>query len=150
MGHPSQHPQHAAEQGHRDANPVLRCEVLVFADPVAVVADVVVGQHDALGESGGARGVLHVHHVVGTEVCLARPVGRIVHHGAHRQDLGDGAHAPVLLGAQESDAFEMRIGWAAQAIARLGFELRHAFVEGLNVIDVAEAVDQEIPIGIAA
>ena len=97
VGDGRQNPQHAAEaveERHRDADPVFVREVLVLADPVAVGADIVMGQHDALGKPGGARGVLHVDHVVGVEAFLAGPVGTLIDHDVEGHDFGDGITCP--------------------------------------------------------
>ena len=87
VGHGGGHGQHhaeAVEHGHLDHHAVGGGQVHAVADHLAVVDDVVVGQHHALGEAGGAGGVLHVAHVVH------------VHGGGHAADLLDGGAGGVL------------------------------------------------------
>ncbi len=144
--HRSQDPQHAAEavkERHGQADPVFRTEVLVGADPIAVVADVEVRQHDALGEPRGARGVLHVDDVVRVEGGLAGPVIAVAGHGAHGQDLRDGIHPAVLFQAQEKDPLQVRKTGARQAPPFLGPQLGDELIYGLQVIDVLVAVDEK-------
>ena len=144
--HRREHPQHAAEaveQRHRQAEPVLGPEVLVGADPVAVVADVEMGQHDPLGKPRGARGVLHVDDVVRVEGGLASPVILFAGHGAHGQDFRDGVHPAVLFQTQEKDPLQVRESAARQAPPLLGPQLGHELVDGLQVIDVLVAVDEK-------
>ncbi len=64
------HHAEAVVEGHRDAHPVVRGVAAEPADEVAVVQDVVVAQRRALGEAGGARGVLDVDRVVRAELGL--------------------------------------------------------------------------------
>jgi hypothetical protein len=54
----------AVVQRHRDADPVRLGVAAALADEEAVVEDVVVRQGGALGEAGGAGGVLDVDRVV--------------------------------------------------------------------------------------
>ena len=55
------------KSGHRQADSLRRGELLPLPDVEAVVQDVVVGEHHALGEPGGPRGVLHVDHFVAAQ-----------------------------------------------------------------------------------
>ncbi len=59
-GHDTQDAAEAVKEGDRDAEAVFFGEFHAFADVEAVVDDVVVGEHDPFGETGGAGGVLHV------------------------------------------------------------------------------------------
>src|SRR5690606_4796201 len=54
------HHAEAVVEGHRDADPVLLAVGDQLPHEVTVVEDVVVGEGGALGEAGGARGVLDV------------------------------------------------------------------------------------------
>ena len=49
----------------------------MVADVLAVVDHIVVGEHDPLGEAGGAGGVLHVGHVV--DIDPGRPAADLLH-----------------------------------------------------------------------
>ena len=58
----------AVEHGHMDHETVCGGQAHAVADALAVVHDVAVREHDALGESCGAGGVLHVADVVGANI----------------------------------------------------------------------------------
>ncbi len=62
--HGPDHATVAMKQRHRQADPVLFRIVESMGQELPVVHNVVVGQHDALGQAGGAAGVLDVGHVV--------------------------------------------------------------------------------------
>ena len=67
VGHGGGHSQHhaeAVEHGHLNHHPVGGGQIHAVADGLAVVDHVVVGEHNALGEAGGAGGVLHIADVV--------------------------------------------------------------------------------------
>ena len=81
VGHGGGHGQHhaeAMEHGHLDHHAVGGGQLHVVADVLTVVDHVVVGQHDALGEARGTRGVLHIADVV------------LVNGGGHAPDLLNG------------------------------------------------------------
>ena len=60
----------AVIQRHGDADAIVLAVLQRAADEVAVVQDVVVGQGRALGEAGGAAGVLNVDGIVGIQRLL--------------------------------------------------------------------------------
>ena len=67
VGHGGGHRQHhaeAMEHGHLDHHAVGSGQIHAVADILTVVDDIIMGQHDALGEAGGTRGVLHIAHIV--------------------------------------------------------------------------------------
>ena len=70
------HHAEAVVERHRDADPVLLGVAADLADEVAVVEDVAVAQRGALGVARGARGVLDVDRVLGTQRRLASRRGR--------------------------------------------------------------------------
>ena len=68
MGHGGGHGEghaEAVEHGNLHHHAVGGGQTHAVADALAVVDHVVVGEHNALGEAGGAAGVLHVAHVMG-------------------------------------------------------------------------------------
>ena len=67
----AEHAAEAMKQRHAQAESIRRRVAEPLADPVAVVDDVAAREHDALGEAGRARRVLHVDHVVYADGCLA-------------------------------------------------------------------------------
>ncbi|TPW09004.1 MAG: hypothetical protein FD127_4282 [Acidimicrobiaceae bacterium] len=64
-GEHTEHAPETVEERHRQAHAVLGGELLALADVEAVVEDVRAREHNALGEAGRARRVLHVDDVVG-------------------------------------------------------------------------------------
>jgi hypothetical protein len=84
--------------GDRDAEAVLRREAHPLADEVAVVEDRVVREGRALGEAGGAGGVLDVDRVVELLLALPRRQFLLAHLRRQRHDLlpGEGAGHPLL------------------------------------------------------
>ncbi len=67
VGHGGRHGQHhaeAVEHGHLDHHPVCSGQIHAVANGLAVVHHVVVGEHNAFGETGSAGGVLHVADVM--------------------------------------------------------------------------------------
>ena len=73
------HHAEAVVQRYRHAHPVVLGVPAPLADEVAVVEDVAVRQRGALGEAGGAAGVLDVDRIVGRE--RRRPVAQCLHRG---------------------------------------------------------------------
>ena len=96
-GHDAQHAAEAVEERHRQAHTVLGAEFLALADVEAVVQDVAVREHDALGEARSAARVLHHDYIVVVELALGpfqRAVGLVL---AEQQKLGHAVEAAVLL-----------------------------------------------------
>ena len=68
MGHHGGHGKHhskAVEHGHQDHHTIRSGQIHAIADGFTVVHDIAVCQHNALGETGGTGGVLHVAHIIG-------------------------------------------------------------------------------------
>ena len=65
------HHAEAVVEGNGDAEAVAGLEPLDAGDAIGVVEDVVMGESCALGEAGGARGILNVDGVVELERALA-------------------------------------------------------------------------------
>ena len=63
VGHGQNHAE-AVEHGHLNHHPVSCRHIHPVTDDLAVVHNISVGQHDTLGETGGAGGVLHIAHIV--------------------------------------------------------------------------------------
>ena len=76
-GHSRQHQAEAVEEGDHHAEPVLFGELHAVADALAVVEDVVVGEHHPLGEAGGAGGVLHIDDLVAVQPLPDLPEGLV-------------------------------------------------------------------------
>ena len=137
----AQHDAEAVEVRHRQADAIGRGELLPLADVVAVVEDVAAREHDALGEAGGPRGVLHVDHVVAVVALLGLGVGGLVVVLAEKQQLGHRVHAAVLLGAHVDEALELGELRRVEMPALLGHRLGDQLADDLDVVDVAERVD---------
>ena len=133
----------AVEQGHGQAYPVARGKFLMVADPVAVVDDVHVRQHHALGETRRPGRVLHVHHVIRRNgrlaafVCLIRDIP-----GAGK-DFRQGVHAPVPVRAKEKHALQVREILDLKHPAPLPAQFWEHLICGSDEIVVANAVDDE-------
>ncbi len=56
---------------HRDHQPIIGSQPQAFANHVTVVENVVMTEGRALGETGGARGVLNVHGLIEIQAVLA-------------------------------------------------------------------------------
>ena len=141
-GHDAEGDAETMEEGHLEAELVGGGEALAVADAPAVVEDVVVGEHDALGEAGGAGRVLHVDDVVAGEggLCILEDgVGLVV---ADEHEFGGGIHAAVFFLADVADEFELGIRLGAEVAAGELLEFGDELVDGLDVVDVAEAVDE--------
>ena len=115
----------------------------MVADPVAVVDDVDVREHHALGESGGSRGVLHVHHVVGRNGFLAELVGVLGDFQRQRENFGQGVHAAVLFRAEEEHAPQVGQFLDLEHAALLAAQLGEHLVGGRHEVMVAHAFDDE-------
>ncbi len=74
----------------RDADLVVRPELLRLADEEAVVEDVVVGERRPLGRAGGAAGELDVDRLVELEPAGELDQARALGGGAQGRDLGEG------------------------------------------------------------
>ena len=120
----------AVVQRHRDTDPVGLGVAAALADEVAVVEDVVVRQGGALGEPGGAGGVLDVDGVVELEqgLALAQPLDR--HPASPRAQLVP-AHRPG------------RDVAAQHHPPRKGGEVAGHLVEHVQVVGLAEAGGQD-------
>ncbi len=141
--HDGQHAAEAVEQGHREAYAVLGPEVLVDPHPITVVPDVVMREHDPLGEARGPGGVLHHDHVMGGQRGLPRHVVLLGGLGGHGHDLVHGVHPAVLLRAEEDDPLQVREPLGAEPVARLDLQLGHQLVEDADIVGVAVTIDDE-------
>ena len=139
--HRGQHHAEAVEQGDADAELVFLRELHVLARQEAVVGDVVVGQHDALGEARGAAGVLHVHHVVARHLRLQLFQPRGVHVVAQQEQLVGGVHAAVFLLAHVDHVAHLGEAFAPQVPALAGAQFGQHRVGHLDEVAVLLAVD---------
>ena len=146
-----QHAQHAAEavkQRYGQTDPVFCGKMLVFTDKEAVVADIVMGQHDPLGKPGGPRGILHVDDIVRRERSLPLPVFLLRYHDAERLDFCERIHASVFLHAEKTDTPEVGEAAAYQPPALHGLQFRNKFIDGVDVVGVLVAVDEKKVLGL--
>jgi hypothetical protein len=140
--HDPEHQAEAMEQRHGQTEPIGLGEFLPLADVEAVVQDVVVGEHHALGEARGARGVLHVDDLVAGEA--RRGPGQLLVAGvaAEQEQLLGVVHPPVFLRPDEDDALEPGEASALEPAALAGLQLGYQLVDDGHIVDVAEAVDE--------
>ena len=152
MGHGGRHGQdhaEAMEHGDLDHHTVGGGKAHAVADTLAVVDDVVMGEHDALGETGGSGGVLHIADIVGLDVCDhgaegfqrdgIRPAHGLVKGEAAGLGEIDSDHIP-----EEGEALAMQ-GFAGLA----GRDFRAELVDDLAVIAVQGLFDHDEGMGIA-
>ena len=142
-GHDPEHAAEAVEQRHGQAYPVARGKFLMVADPIAVVDDVHVRQHHALGEARRPGRVLHVHHVIGRNGRLAAFVFLIRDISGEGKEFRQGIHAPVLVRTKEKHALQVRQPLDFEHPAPLAAQFGEHLIRGSNKIVVAHAVDDE-------
>ncbi|OPZ60805.1 MAG: hypothetical protein BWY87_00247 [Deltaproteobacteria bacterium ADurb.Bin510] len=134
----------AVEERHLDQQPVGRAHAHDLTHHGGVADDVQVGQHDALGKAGGARGVLHVHDVVKAELGLALEQVFAADATGQLEHLGILEHAGGLCAAADvNHVFEPgqlgRFELARIALVQLGHDLAHHVV----IAGVAPALAQK-------
>ncbi len=127
-------------------------EVHAVADALAVVDDIVVGQHDAFGETGRARSVLHVDDFIFAEgsADFGDPLGR--DRLAHFDQLLPGEATMLVTGEIDHVAQHRQAAAVQVAGLELGFgQLRADFVHDRHIIGVLEAIhhDQDLGVGLA-
>ena len=148
--HDAQHDAEAVEQGHGQAHAVLFGELHALSDAVAVVGDVVVGEHDAFGKSRRAGGVLHIHHLVAIEFPAAG-VELLVGAGLpEQQQFGGVVHTPMFLLPDVDDVAQIGEACAVQVAALRGAQLGHHGVGHIHVIAFGGAVGdaERVQVGI--
>ena len=151
VGHGSRHGEdhaEAVEHGHLDHHAVRRGQVHAVADGLAVVDDVVVGQHDAFREPGGTGGVLHVADVVDVDG------------GLHAMDLFEGSLVRIGQGlfegqgaghaeADGNDVSQEGQPFCVKGLARLVvFQFGTEFIHDLHIVGVPVAVDHDEGMGV--
>ena len=140
-GHDPQHAAEAVEERHRQAHTVFGTELLSLADVEAVVQNVAMGEHDALGEARGAARVLHHDHVVVVELALGPFQGAVRLVLAEQQKFRHAVEAAVLLGPHVDEVLEegvlLGMEEAALHVQRLG----HQIADDLQVVHIAVGID---------
>ncbi|MDT4850152.1 hypothetical protein FQZ97_842930 [compost metagenome] len=123
----------------------MLAEAEAFADHVAVVEDVVVAERGALGEAGGAGGVLDVDRVVELQLGLARRHRLRRDRLAAPLQLGPGQEARRRRRAQADHPAQLRQAFAGQRARRRGGQLRQQFEEHGVVVGGLEGVGADHP-----
>ena len=151
VGHHGRHGKHhaeAVEHGHLDHHTVRRGQIHTVADGLAVVHDVPMGQHNALGESGSTGGVLHIAYVVRLHqrstaaYLLAGNHGGAGEHLLPRQTAGHGeAHGDHV--AQKGQILRIQRLAGGQ-----GGELRAELLYDFFIIDVLAVLDHHQSVGV--
>ena len=149
--HHAQHAAEAVEQGHHDQQPVLVGQLHAVAQELAVVGDVVMGEHHALGEARGAAGVLHVDRLVGIQARDALLHHAFGHGGGQLVEVVKAAHAhgASLAVADEEHALEEGKLLAGDVLRRLGVEGGHETGDMADVVVVFDAGGHHEHLGIA-
>ena len=138
--HRGEHHAEAMEQGHADAELVVLGKAHVLAREVTVVGDTVVGQHNALGEARGTRGVLHVAHVVTADVLLHLVEHTVFYVLTKKQQFGGIVHAAVFLHTDIDHILQVGELLAVQVAALAGLQLRQHGVGHVDVVTIPCAV----------
>ena len=150
MGHGCSHRQYhaeAVEHGHLNHHPVCGGQIHAVADGLAIVDHVVVGEHNSLGEAGGAGGILHIAHVVlvdGAAPCLNLAVGNLFR---QRHCLIPGV-AARLLGVGGDDILEEGELLGFQLARRTGCQLRTKLLHDAHIVRILIAIDHDQSVGI--
>ena len=151
VGHGGGHRQHhtkAVEHRHLDHHAVRRGETHAVADGFAVVDDIVMGEHNPFGETGGSGGILHIADIVSLD-----GGGAAVHffrgnHVGPFHDLIKGETAG-LFEADGNDIAEEGQLFAVEGFAGNGvLEFRAEFVDDLGVIGIQCRFDHHQRVGI--
>ncbi|MCY1423265.1 hypothetical protein D9M71_389730 [compost metagenome] len=104
----------AVIQRHRDHHAVQLAQAQAFPDHVAIVEDVVMAEGRALGEAGGAGGVLDIHRLIELQALLAGlVVGQSGLPGQCRQPV-PGQKAHRRRGIQADQPAQLRQPFAVQ------------------------------------
>ncbi len=142
-GHDPEHAAEAVEKRDGQADTVQLGKFLMKADPVAVVDDIDVGEHHALGKARGPGRILHVHHVIGRNGSLAPLISLVAHVSGQAEDLGQGIHAPVFFGPQKEDPLEVGQGFHLQHTAFLAAQLGDDLIGGGDEVVIPHPFNNE-------
>ncbi|MCY1536119.1 hypothetical protein D9M68_715620 [compost metagenome] len=148
MGHAAEVAHHHAEavvQRHRDHQAVLLGQPHALSDHVAVVEDVVVTEGGALGEAGGAGGVLDVDGVVELQAGLALGQRFDAHLSRLALQGGPGQESGRRIGRQADHAAQLRQALAVQAARFGGRQFRDQAKEHGVVVGGLEGVGADHP-----
>ena len=149
-GHGEDHAE-TVEHGNLDHHAVRGGKAHPVADTFAVIDDVVMGQHDALGEAGGAGSILHIAHIIRFHAFRHR-CQRLIGNGisaAHRLLKGE---ASALGETDGNDIPEEGQPLAVQRFAGLRYRnLRAELIDNCAVIAVQRTFnhDQRMRIALA-
>ena len=128
------------EQGHTDAELVILGEAHVFTCEVTIVGDTIVGQHDALGEARGTRGVLHVAHVVAADILLHLVERLVLDVLTQEQQFGGVVHTAVFLHTDVDHILQVGELLAVQVAALAGLQLGQHGVGHVDVVTIPCAI----------
>ena len=144
VGHGGRHGKdhaEAVEHGHLDHHPVFRGQIHAVPDALAVVDDIVMGQHDALGETCRSGSILHVADVIDID------------RGRHPADFLHGRAGRVLQrllpgqGSVHAEADRNHIAQEGQTPAMqrgtgfISLDLRAEFIHNLPVVRIAVSLN---------
>ena len=151
MRHRRRHSQHhpkAVEHGDLDHHSVRRREIHTVTDTFPVIHDIIMSQHDSLGEPCGSRSILHVADVVHIHSCC------------HTVNLLQRSPAGVFQrffpskGARHAEAYrddvaKERKSPGVKRLARLiPCQFRAEFTDDLFIIRIPVAFDHHQSVGI--
>ena len=138
--HHRKHKSEAVEKRNGDAKFVVFCKFHTVADGFAVVQDIVVREHYALRKACRARGILHIHDVVGVQrffVFLVNFDGKIA---AQNFKVFKIEHTFGRFFPCKNDAFQKR-QMLRLYFAGSRFQFGQKLVHGCDVVVVFESAD---------
>src|SRR5262252_4875296 len=131
------HTTEAVKEWNRHAQLVSGSQRESLSEPIAIVDDVAMSQHDALGKSGRARRILHVDYIVTRQGRAARLEFSIRHRLRFVQQRIVTDHSAGMLIADVDHPSEKpqlrRLEHALLRAAQFG----NNFVNRLDIVDVA-------------
>ena len=138
------------EQRHTDTELVILREAHILAREVAVVRNAVVRQHNALGESRGATGVLHVADIVARHLALHLIQRLVLNVLSQQQQLSGIIHTTIFLHTDVDNALQIREALAVQMTALAGLQFGQHRICHVDIITVPCSVcnTQNLHIGV--
>ena len=132
--HGRQHHAEAMKQRHTGATFVFRRELHVYPREVAVVGNIVVGEHHPFREARRAGGVLHVHHIV-TRAERPQSFELVIRHILSQQkDLCCVVHPPVFLLTNVNHILELREDFRFHLPPLCCFQFRQQLIDDVGIV----------------
>ena len=111
--HCGQYDTKAVEQRYTYAELIILRKAHVLTSEIAIIGDVIVSEHHALGESRCTAGVLHVHRIVAADVLLHLKQYLVLDILSQKQQFGRIKHTAILL---HTDIYHVLQVWETFAV----------------------------------